>query len=355
MRQADDHHALSEPKVTKATAKLLLLDDSDAKDPKFPFVIERESTFWVKTPAGKIESRTKLRGKGFPGGGVEDDEEPYEAVIREGVEELGADEANLRARITQEITWTRLSPWDNHPWILYYGDGKGVKLDRSRIADPKLIDLYVETPNKKMAFRKFAWAHMAGQDLHKTILPPRDPEERQRRIDGGDTWFYTSHIVGLLAMLLILNKEELFRTVLRQVANRYIFTRPMLELLRQFGREIVYRSRLSAERFRLMPERACRIATTFLGLDFVEELELLRARADAAGWLDQLDRHIEEKKRQRSIVPSLFDRASEKAGQREGMEQMSEVDEEEIDDDSDESPFLRHLRSRFASPSGRSS
>lgn len=327
-----DH--LHQPEITQGTSKVLLLDQTPENE-EFLFVAERESTFWKKRRRGGVEECKKRKGKGFPGGGVREDAlelqwaasrgiratDPFLiAAIRELEEESGIPAKVIEGKIAGP-TWTRNSAeWDMHPWTLFYANGDGIKkqglVDRSAIKDPKLIKLG--------RWNKVGWARFFDESgrprgLQKTILAPRDQEERKRRESEGDVWFYTGHVVGLGAMLLMLGRKDLFDATLKQVSPHIIFCRPMLETLIHFKEEDTFLRRLNSFRFPPHPKFAARIIRHFICLDREDHLDLLLNRYEGEE-KNSLTKYRDRQLSLRKTLGPLFRQADEDEGRREWTE-----------------------------------
>lgn len=305
----------SEVRVTKATVKSFIFDDTLDHE-GFSFVVEEASVFFryrsLETKA--VEGVIKNRGKGFPGGGVEDDETAYLdvlrarhipidevlekalssvvipkeyqhflpimrdvfiAAIRENEEETGID-AGVLVEVLREMAdsgkltiWVRISGVERHPWILIPFCRRGLEVHRDRIQDEKLTDSIYK-------FQKVGWARFSN--LRKTILSSRDPKEEEERKKAGDAAFYTGHLVGIFAMLILFGRRDLFYAALKNLSFEQIFSIPMLEMLASLGQESVYRYYLSLPRFVPRPN---------IGKVIVRHLVAVGKEADVSLLLDR--------------------------------------------------------------------
>lgn len=344
---------LQSPKVTKGTAKIFLFDQNP-NDPKFPFVVERESLFWRKKKDGTIEQCVKRKGKGFPGGGVEDDEtqtpfiksleerginlkmalervkpelrDEFLAAVREGEEELGVPGEELITRIDPNLTYIRYSGSEMHPWVLFYADGSEIMekqlIRRDAIQDEKLISL--------LQWNKVGWARFFDKGLQKTILAPFKKEDREKREETGDVWFYTGHLVALLHMLLILKREDLFRITLSQISSSTLGTRPIMELLMQTKQEQVLIWRWQSPKFYLNKKFAYRLVRHLIALDRASYASVLIDHVDK-DWKDELARFVTEETEKKKFMPELYVRASEDEGVREEFEPAEAGSDEEVE------------------------
>ncbi len=347
------------PEITQGTAKVFLLDQQTPGEEEFTFVVERESTFYKKRRGGGIEECKKRKGKGFQGGGVRENAlelqwaasrgikttDPFLiAAIREGEEETGIPAEVYEERITGP-TWTRNSAeWDMHPWTIFYANGNGIKaqglVNRSAIQDPKLIRL---GKWNKVAWAKFFDEQGKPYGLQKTILAPWDPEERKRRVDEGDVWFYTGHIVGLEAMLLLLGRKDLFDVVLRQVSPHIVFCRQMLEMMIQLKEEDAFLRRLNSLRFPPHPKFAARIIRHFVCLDREDHLDLLLNRYEG-GEKDSLTKYRDRQLSLRKTLGPLFRRADEDEGRKEWLEPAESGDPAEEEVNPPPTSFMKRMR-----------
>lgn len=353
------------PVIGRATVKAFILDQTPG-DEKFLYAVELESQFWALGKDGKPMLLTKRKGKGHLGGRVEESEEEYLealrknptlkkrginideilsrveekerdyviALIREIEEESGIPPEYFMTKIDLRITWKRSSGADNHEWILYFVDGRGLQehVNRKAIKDPKLIKL--------LGTNKVGWARFRDFGLQKTVFAPRDREERNAREEAGDVWFYTGHTVGMCAMLLMIGRRDLFELTITQMSHGQFFTRPMLEMLTDRGEDDLIIRRLRWNRFIPGEKLARRIIRHLLALGREPLLHALTVREASYHKLRQEE--IEE----RGFTSGLYDSSSQVAGQAEALEPVESSLLGEAPDPEDEDPFFADLKER---------
>lgn len=233
--------------LTSHTTKIFPLIVTPGNE-RFAFVHEQASYFYRRLPDGRIEKVPKRKGGGFAGGGSKVKkngtlETAVETGIREGNEELGTKIETLERLIVEDnITYT-VWAGDNHPFHLIHvpvseKDFKKGFINRGAITDWKLVG------------KKAGWARLRA--LWETIIAPENSKERELREERGSAWFYYSHQVLLVAMLITLvRKGALQRTqadlpqiVFRQLSPLQGFSLKMVEMLVREGREDLLEDRL---------------------------------------------------------------------------------------------------------------
>lgn len=333
--------------ISEATVKVLILDETP-DDEKFLFVAERESEFVRMTPRGETETMTKRRGKGFPGGrvetrefelawaqemGIKSTDHRWIAAVREVEEETGIPRDIIAARMTDK-TWTRYSGWEKHPWILYFARGEGIQnhVNRRNIQDLKLERIH--------KWDRIGWARI--RNLRDTILLPLNARERARRLAGGDATFYTGHLVALLAMLIKIEREDLFEVAYRDLSFHMMFSRPMLEMLIAKGRKESFLDRLKSSTYNPDLQAARRVVRHFVGLGLEEYLEILLTKvSDDVG--NKLKAYSEEQLTQRELLGDLYTQAAEAEGMKEEGEEATGQEPDAPQEDLSplhEDPFL---------------
>lgn len=212
------------------TAKFLALDMTPGKE-GFPFVYECAEPFYRRREDGQIEKIWKSKAKGLPGGGGLSKEEPIrEAAIREGVEELGVSDEVLRAHLSNEPAYTSYSGWEEHPFHVFWMVIPEKELKRGFLNRAKIVTTELFGP-------KADWARFSKLD--DSILAPKDPKKRQQLEDRGWVWFYKSHFIYLMAVLLKLEEtgvlpagdERFSAIVFRKISLSQAFSKRMAEML----------------------------------------------------------------------------------------------------------------------------
>lgn len=234
---------LTEPgfEVTTYTSKIFPLILTHMRE-RFAFVYEQASFFYRVLRDKKAEKVPKRKGTGFAGGGSKPGETPLDTAIREGNEELGVKIETLQRLIRPDICYT-VNAGDGHPFHLFCVPVTEKEFDKGFLNRAHITDW-------KLTGRKAGWARLRALD--ESILAPENKEERERREERGSSWFYYSHQILTVAMLIKLVKvgeikgkqTDLPRIVFQQISPIQGFSQRMVEMLIREVREDLLEERL---------------------------------------------------------------------------------------------------------------
>ena len=254
-----------EVEITPHTAKILPFVLTQGNE-RFPFVIEDASFFYRRRSDGRVEKVSKRAGMGFAGGGglnkriAERDgqkielpqETPLETAIREGNEEIGVPLAVLEKNIRPDVAVTVYYGWEQHPFHVFYVAVTEEELKRGYTIDGVHKDFVnrLDISDPKLSGKKVGWARL--RSLQDSILAPSNRTEREEKESRGYQWFYHGHVRCLVAILLRMDRARTFgemerfdpllpQIVFRQIAPHQVFSRGMMEMLKEeSGTRLLY-------------------------------------------------------------------------------------------------------------------